>query len=268
MAAAGLQHESLRQAGEDATGWESDEYSEEEVEFPEGLGRVSRGRHPGNRPAAVTLPHSRAVALLCRIWGGDEQGCPTRPGSRCHRWSRARAAAPRLDTAPRNAHRQAGGPPWEQRCPGIWSSESSSVPHQADWRAHHCLLCTGGGDGAAAGSSSGAGGSGAGAGGPPAPSYSAPRAIARDAAALAEFKRHAYCTNDIFQLAAMVLCNCLLRACDAAGDSTDVAACERALLEAWRPYHMGHKQPWWDCSSGGDEAVRQEIFRAAGPQGP
>lgn len=111
-------------------------------------------------------------------------------------------------------------------CPGgckeaYYCSQSCA---EADWDLFHALLCTG----------------------PSSKSYN------KDA--LLEFIRHANETNDIFLLAAKVVCYTILkyRKIKAAErqnkrkrimDSCDLPL----LLEAWKPFSLGYKRRWWEC---------------------
>ncbi|KAH9793045.1 Histone-lysine N-methyltransferase ATXR2 [Citrus sinensis] len=113
-------------------------------------------------------------------------------------------------------------------CPGgcgeaCYCSKSCA---EADWELFHSLLCTG------------------------------ERSKALSRAALLKFIEHANGTNDIFLLAAKVICSIILRyrklkaahleeqgKTNANSKSSNLSL----LLEAWKPISIGYKRRWWDC---------------------
>ncbi|ESR60738.1 Histone-lysine N-methyltransferase ATXR2 [Citrus sinensis] len=113
-------------------------------------------------------------------------------------------------------------------CPGgcgeaYYCSKSCA---EADWELFHSLLCTG------------------------------ERSKALSRAALLKFIEHANGTNDIFLLAAKVICSIILRyrklkaahleeqgKTNANSKSSNLSL----LLEAWKPISIGYKRRWWDC---------------------
>lgn len=194
----------------------------------------------------------------------------------------------------------------------------SPACEEAAWSGWHCLMCTSGT--AASGAEAGAGATAAGAGGsgscgahgsgagPSSCGASGSNSggqqlqeqggqveemggVTVDRTAMAAFAEHALQTNEIFLLAAKVVCGTLLRAvrllgasqqqqqqsegpgCSAAGaggssaeegSAGDGAAGSRisaALQAAWQPYLYGWKRPWWEAVAVPDDVEDEDEFR-------
>ncbi|KAH7576775.1 hypothetical protein JRO89_XS01G0145900 [Xanthoceras sorbifolium] len=138
-------------------------------------------------------------------------------------------------------------------CPGGCKEAyyCSKLCAEADWKLSHSLLCTG----------------------------ERSKSLSREA--LSKFIQHANGTNDIFLLAAKVICFTILRyrklkadylkeqeKCPSANalDCSDLSL----LLEAWKPISFGHKRRWWDCialpddvDSSDEASFRMEIRELA-----
>lgn len=167
------------------------------------------------------------------------------------------------------------------RCPGRCCEEwyCSARCAEAAWEQYHQLLCVGPeADDAAQGEPLGApagkgkaavteGVTGSGSSGEGGAELAARRE------ALREFLHHADSTNDVFRLAAIVVARTLLAAqrqleaepsaaaaagsssVSSAGGEPSAEACWQALLTAWRPFAVGHKGLWWECTAAPPEAA-------------
>lgn len=119
---------------------------------------------------------------------------------------------PELDSCPRTLTEMCL--PCSKGCGAFYCSESCRAEH---WRRSHRLLCVGG--------------------------------IEDNNHPLVKFKMHALGTNDIFLLAAEVVCTIL----------TDVIDGRSTLDEATKPYKYFERGPWWETSSGGDDELAAQM---------